>query len=179
MKSTPIQFAARRGFSLTEVFVAASLFAVLSTLLTSMYAGLGRPLLTTAHYCHLDQEANLALASMSQDLSGTLPEGASGDKLKYRLVGRIQPSNAELWLCFDGGTTPNKMPDWAAPDIVIIYRVVDNSLIRLNQSAGTEFVVAQKIDTLRLRDLGTGVEITMTFSCHGVSQSYDMIAKNP
>lgn len=179
MKRTAIQFAARRGFSLTEVFVAASLFAVLATLLASMYAGMGRPLLTTAHYCQLDQEANLALSSLAQDLSGTLPEGASGDKLKYRLVGRIQPSNVELWLCFDGGATPNKLPDWASPDVVIIYRIVDNSLVRLNQTAGTEFVVAHKIDALRLRDLGTGVEIMMDFSCRGVSQSYDLIAKNP
>jgi len=152
---------------------------VLSALLANMWSGMGRPLLTSAHYCQMDQEANLALASLAQDLSGMLPEGLSGGKLKYKLVGRTQPSNVELWLCFDGGDTPNELPDWASPDVVIIYRVVDNSLVRLNQTAGTQFVVAYDIESLRLRDLGTGVEITMGFTCHGVTQSYDLIAKNP
>jgi prepilin-type N-terminal cleavage/methylation domain-containing protein len=179
MKIIQQRLKGRRGFTLTEVFVASSLLAILSALLTSMWTGMGKPLLTTAHYCQIDQEANLVLSSLSQDLSGMLPEGASGDKLKYRLVGRTQPSGTELWLCFDGGDTPNKLPDWASPDIVIIYRVVDNALIRLNQTAGSEFVVAQNIDSIALRDLGTGVEVTISFICHGVSQSYDLIAKNP
>jgi len=179
MRRTRQQLNDRRGFTLTEVFVAISLLALLSALLTSMWTGMGRPLLTTAHYCQIDKEANLALASLSQDLGGMLPEGTSGGKLKYRLVGRTQPSGTELWLCFDGGDTPNKLPDWASPDVVIIYRVVDNQLIRVNQTAGTEFVVAQNIDSIGLRDLGTGVEITMGFTCHGVTQSYDLVAKNP
>jgi prepilin-type N-terminal cleavage/methylation domain-containing protein len=179
MKSKVIKIADRRGFTLTEVFVASSMLAILSALLTSMWTGMGRPILTTAHYCQIDKEAQLALTSLAQDLSGMLPEGTSGGKLKYRLVGRTQPSNVELWLCFDGGDTPNKLPDWNSPDTVIIYRVIDNSLVRLNQTAGTEFIVAHDIEAIGLHDLGTGVEITMDFACHGVSQSYDLIAKNP
>jgi len=179
MNSAQHQAYLRRGFTLTEVLVASSMLAILSALLTSMWTGMGKPLLRTARYCQINQEANLALASLAQDVSGMLPEGTSGGKLKYRLVGRTQPSGTELWLCFDGGDTPNKMPDWASPDVVIIYRIVDNSLIRLNQTAGTEFIVAHDIETLGLRDLGTGIEITMDFTCHGVSQSYDLIAKNP
>jgi prepilin-type N-terminal cleavage/methylation domain-containing protein len=169
----------RRGFTLTEVFVASSMLAILSALLTSMWTGMGKPLLTTAHYCQIDKEAHLALTSLAQDLGGMLPEGTSGDKLKYRLVGKTLQSGSELWLCFDGGDTPNKLPDWASPDVVIIYHVVDNSLIRLNQTAGTEFIVAHDIESLGLGDLGTGVEITMNFACHGVTQSYDLVAKNP
>ena len=171
----------RRGFSLIEVSVTSGLLVLLSMLIGNAWIGLGRPLLNTAHRCRVAEESTLALACLARDLGGCLPgdEGVVGAKSTYTLVGRTQPGGTELWLCFDGGNSPNGVADWVAPDVVISYSVVDHALVRSNQAAGTDFVVARNVDSLALADLGGEVEITLAFTYRAVSQTYTLVAKDP
>jgi prepilin-type N-terminal cleavage/methylation domain-containing protein len=170
-----------RGFSLVEVCVASSLMAILATLLASTWSGFGRPLVDSAIRARLAEEANFALASLAQDLSGSLSngEGRIGRKMNYAFVGRMQPAGSQLWLCFDGGPHPNGTADWNAPDVVISYEVDGNSLIRFDQNAGTSFVVAKNVDSLVVTDLGGQCEIMLTFSYRSYSQTYFLVAQDP
>jgi hypothetical protein len=121
---------ARRGFSLAEVSVASGLLVMLAALLSSAWTGLGRPMLNSAYRSIIAKEAGLALACLARDFGGGLPEGSTGGKLQYQLVGRTQPGGDQLWLCFDGGSAPNGLADWVSPDVVLIYRVIDGALVR-------------------------------------------------
>src|SRR5207302_6267791 len=159
-----------RAFTLVEALVVSSLMAVLAVLLANTWTGLGRPLVAVAARCRLAQEANAAAASLSRDWCGYLAnnEGRLGGKTLYPLLGRLQPRNSELWLCFDGGTTPNGIADWGTPDTVISYQVVSNALVRWDQNAGTTFIVARYVDSLELQDLGGQVVISLTFTYRGL-----------
>ncbi len=157
------------------------LMATLAMLLAETWSGLGRPLAETAARSRLAQEANLALASLARDMGGSLSDSAGriGSKTDSVFVGRMQPGGAQLWLCFDGGANPNGIADWAAPDTVIVYEIVGSSLVRLNQTAGTSFVVARNITSFAVEDLGSECQITLTFAYRNYSQAYQLIALNP
>jgi prepilin-type N-terminal cleavage/methylation domain-containing protein len=171
----------RRGFSLVEVSIVSGLMAVLAVMLANAWSGLGRPLLEAAVRTRLAQEADLALASLSRDLGGYLSDtvGRTGGKATYLFVGRLQPGGSQLWLCFDGGSSPNGQADWAPPDTVISYEVVGNALVRWDQTAGTSFVVARNVNSFQLQDLGNELQISLTLSFRTVSQTYTLIAKDP
>lgn len=171
----------RHGFSVIEVSIASALMVLLSFLISSAWIGLARPLIQTVHRCRIAQESTLAVASLSYDLGGYLPDGPgpTGGKQQYRLVGRSQPGGDELWLCFDGGAVPNGQADWASPDIVVVYQVIDDALVRSISGADADFVAARHVESLELVDLGEELEITLTFAYRGISQTYTFLAKNP
>jgi prepilin-type N-terminal cleavage/methylation domain-containing protein len=170
-----------RGFTLVEVSIVSMLMAMLAMLLAETWRGFGRPMMDTAARSRLAEEANLALASLARDLGGSLSDSAGrlGRKSDSAYVGRMQPGGVQLWICFDGGTTPNGAADWAAPDTVISYEVDGTSLVRLNQTAGTSFVVARNVAAFAVQDLGSECQITLTFAYRNYSQSYQLIAQNP
>jgi hypothetical protein len=129
----------------------------------------------------LAQEANLARASLARDLAGCLSnsEGRIGPKTAYAFVGRMQPSSSQLWLCFDGGASPNGTADWAAPDTVIAYELDGGAFVRRDETAGTRFVVAQNVALFAVEDLGGECQITLTFTYRNYSQTYYLIAQDP
>src|SRR5208282_1706454 len=132
--------------------------------------------------CRLANEANAAAACLARDLCGCLADnqGRLGTKTAYQFVGRMQPGNAQLWLCFDSGTNPNGTADWGPPDTVISYQLVGNAFVRWNQTAGTTFTVAQNVTSFSVQDLGGGqVQITLTFQYLNLTQSYTWIAVDP
>jgi hypothetical protein len=169
----------RRAFSMVEVTISTGLVVMLSMLLSNAWIGLGRPLLQNAARCHIAQEADLALACLSLDLGGCLPEGTAGVKLANQFVGWTYPDNAELMLCFDSATDPNSVADWGLPDTVVVYAVVGNTLVRSNQATGVEYVAAQNVSGLTVEDQSGDLRILLSFSYRGISQTYTMIAKRP
>jgi len=175
------QHGRRPAFTLMEVTIVGALMAFLATLLSLTASGLCRPTADIAARCRVAQEANLAAASLVRDLAGSLanPEGRLGGKALYRFVGRIQPSNTQLWLCFDGGIAPNGIADWGSPDTVIVYELQANQLIRWDQNANTTHTVARNVESLVLQDLGDRVQIQLTFNYRNITQTYTFIARNP
>ncbi len=171
----------RRGFTLLEVTVVSFLLAFLTLLLSATWSGLVRPTADLVHRTRLAQEANLAAASLVRDLAGSLPnpEGRIGTKTQFRFVGRMQPSNNQLWLCFDGSATPNGIADWGSPDTVIIYEVQDNRLVRWDQSSSTSYTVANYVQQLDVQDMGDRVQLKITFQYRGITQTYTLIARDP
>ena len=182
MKKTSPLRRDRRGFTLVEILIVSGLLVLLAVLIADAWAGLGRPLVDVAIQCRLAQEANAAAACFARDLCGSLADtqGRLGTKAACQFVGRMQPGNQQLWLCFDGGTNPNGTANWGPPDTVISYQVAGNTLVRWNQTAGTTFTVAHDVTNLYVQDLGGGqVQITLTFQYRNLTQSYTWIAVDP
>ncbi len=170
----------RRGFSLLEATIVSMFTAILGILVSATWGAFLRPTADIAERCRVAQEATLALASLSRDLSGSYAENSTDSKSKFKLVGRMQPDNSQLRLCFDGGTTPNGTADWAAPDMVVTYYVENNRLIRWDEDSGAIFVVARDVDTLLVEDQGSGqVQIQLTFQFRRITQTYTLIASDP
>jgi prepilin-type N-terminal cleavage/methylation domain-containing protein len=170
----------RRGFTVLEVMVVSGLMALLALLLGKTWYGLVKPTAELAARGRIDQEIGLAAAALTRDLGGSLadPPGRLGPQILYRRVGRLQPGNSQLWLCFDGGDPPNNEADWGPPDVVIVYEVDGDSLVRRDQSNDTTFVVARLVNQMEVLDLGDRVQIRLTFSYRGVTRTYTMVARN-
>jgi hypothetical protein len=181
MNSEKTRRARRRGFSVVEVTVVSGLLVTLAMLLSNAWIGLARPFLEATFQCRLAQEADLALAAFARDLGGSLSDtaGRDGSKALSQFVGWTTPAGSQLWLCFDGGPSPNGIADWGPPDTVISYEVVSNTLVRSNQTAGGSFVVANNVSNLELQNLGGSVQITLTLQYRDVSQTYTLIANSP
>jgi type II secretory pathway component PulJ len=177
----PWRLAPRFGFTVVEVTIVSGFLAVFAVLLAQAWTGLGRPLVSTAARCRVAQEADAAVACLERDLCGYLADnsGRLGKKVLYRFVGRMQPQNSQLWLCFDGGNNPNGVADWGAPDTVIVYQVVGGNLLRTDQTSGTSHTVARYVQQMQAYDLGGSVQIVLTISYRGITQNYNLIAKDP
>jgi hypothetical protein len=164
-----------------ELLIVSAFMAFIALLLSQTWSSLGKSAVDLATRGRINQEANLAAAALTYDLGGSLanPEGRIGTQTQYRWVGRLQPANSELWLCFDGGPAPNGVADWGAPDTVIVYQVQSRQLIRTDQTAGTSVVVARDVDAFAVSDLGDRVQIQLTFKYRNLTRTYTMIARDP
>lgn len=172
----------RHGFTLLEVVIASGLTVFLAVMLSSVWAGVGRPAASLVNRGQLVQEIEFAVATLSRDLGGSVanPAVRLGDKKLGEWVGWSQPDNNQLRLCFDGGPTPNHEADWAAPDTVIVYRLDSDSLVRWDCNANTVFTVAQNVDSLQVTAEGTdSVRIVLSFTYHDLTRTCTIIAKQP
>jgi prepilin-type N-terminal cleavage/methylation domain-containing protein len=173
----------RRGFTVLEVSVATGLLALLAVLISAVWVGFGRPSAEADRRARLATEANLAVAALAADLGGGIAD-ESGRRLEgkalLRYVGRQEPGGSQLWLCFDGGPSPNGMADWGPPDTVIVYQVEGGMLVRQDQNANTSRAVAADVAGFGAEDLGDGrVQITLTLASRDLSETYTFIALDP
>jgi hypothetical protein len=173
--------APRSAFTLVEVTIVSGFLGIFALLLSQTWTGLGRPLVDISARCRVAQEADAAVTSLERDLCGSLADnqGRLGSKTAYQFVGRLQPGNRQLWLCFDSGTNPNGIADWAPPDTVIIYQLVGNNLQRVEQGTGAAYTVARYVQQMQVIDLGSAVQIVLTFTFRNVTQTYNLIAEDP
>jgi type II secretory pathway component PulJ len=172
--------ASRSGFTLAEAVIVSMFTAFLATLISATWSAFVRPTADIAERCRVAQEASLALAALSRDFAGSYSDDPTGDEQKLKLVGRTQPDNSQLRLCFDGGTTPNGIADWAAPDLIVTYYVDSNRLVRWDEDSGTTFIVARDLDSFEATDLGGGqVQLDLTFQFRNINQTYHLIASDP
>jgi len=172
----------RAGFTLLETMLVSGLMAFLVLLASQAWSGFGRPTADVAARCRVAQEARLAVTALAGDLGGGLagPAARTGTKAQLQWVGRMQPSGSQLWLCFDGGPSPNGLADWGPPDTVIVYEVQGDQLVRWDQGAGTGFTVANHVQALGFQDLGGGkLQIQLTFAYRNITRTYTLIARDP
>jgi hypothetical protein len=153
----------RRGFTLVEITVVTGLTVFLAVLLSSVWKNLNVFTTDAVGRGQLIQEMDMAAASLSRDLGGSLPIKASTSSVdadsqrpdQGRWIGWQHPSNSELWLCFDAGACPDGAPDWSGTtDTVIRYFLVPDPdanattqiLVRENRNTSTQFVVARNVN---------------------------------
>jgi type II secretory pathway component PulJ len=172
----------RQGFTVLEATVVSTLMAMLALLLSSAWSAVGRPAAELTGRSQLVQEMDLAIAALSRDLGGSLAEPASrlGTKKQGQWVGWMQPASSQLWLCFDGGTSPDGQPDWGQFDTVIVYQLVSNKLVRWNQGTGATFTVARNVDSMNVTAEGAdAIRIVLSFKYRQLTRTCTLIAKLP
>jgi prepilin-type N-terminal cleavage/methylation domain-containing protein len=169
------------GFTLVEVLLVSGLTSLLALILAGVWSGLGRPLVEAVARGQITREANLAADALARDFGGTLPgtQGCLGGVAEGKLVGRMQPANLVLRLCFDGGPVADGLADWGEPDTVISYEVQDGNLVRWDERSGTTFTVAQNVQQMELAEQGNGVEIKLTFAYHNITRTYTLVGLDP
>ena len=121
----------RAAFTLVEMLLVSTMMTVLAMLLTVTWSALGRPLTDAATRSRICEEANLAAASLARDFGGNLAssDGRLGFPANGKLVGRMQPGDTVLRLCYDSGNFADGLAEWADPDTVISYQVQNGSLV--------------------------------------------------
>jgi type II secretory pathway component PulJ len=168
----------QRAFSLPEVMIAALLSAFLLLMVSGMWSALGRSMAENVADGHVAADAALALETLRRDLSGNLPGANTGEKQQGRLVGRLVVGGEQLRLCFDGAPT-NGEADWTGPDVVVVYELDTDHLVRTDQGTGTVFVVAHGVEQFLVTDEGTGVRIDLSLSRRGASRTYTFVSQDP
>ena len=173
----------RRGFSAIEMAVVSMLTALLSVIMSSVWMNFCKPALEASARCRMALEANLAAASFSRDFGGNLADSAGrvGVPLDGRFTGRMIPASGWLRICYHGGNDTDPLPKWATPDVVISYQLDGNRLIRTDENAGTQVVVATNLTSFSVTDngAGTGVVISMMFALRGLTATYTHVALDP
>jgi prepilin-type N-terminal cleavage/methylation domain-containing protein len=167
----------KHGFTMIELTVATSLTVVLALMLSSSWVMLNRPTASLAAWGQLFQEMDLAVAAITRDLGGSLPEFADtdnflGQKRQGLLLGcrKMNDLNGDhLQLCFDGAD-PDNTADWSmvAGDTVIDYYVDGNTstLVRKNLANNKEFRAASNLDSMTVIDDpndSNNLRVEMTF----------------
>lgn len=164
----------RTGFTLVEVTLACTLTAFLAVLLSTTWALLMRPTADLIVWGQLFQEMDIAVASLARDLGGGQLDyddgGYLGEKRQGQLLEcRTNVAGDRLFLCFDGGLSPNSTADWGGDDTVIEYYVDGNSktLFRRNSThpADPPFTVAKNVDSMTVTSVGSDLQIVLEFKC--------------
>jgi type II secretory pathway pseudopilin PulG len=169
----------RRGFTLVEITLVTGLTVFLAVLLSSVWKSINGFTTDAVGRGQLMQEMDLAVASLSRDLGGSVPILGStsfgiGRPDEGRWVGWQHPTDVELWLCYDGGTCPDGAADWSGTtDTVIRYylapdadtNVTTKVLVRENRSVlpYARFSVARNINSMTVNDDGGFVRIVLQF----------------
>jgi prepilin-type N-terminal cleavage/methylation domain-containing protein len=169
----------RRGFSLIEISVATTLVVMLAMLLSAAWTMLGKPMIQTVALCTIAQEADIALTYLSSDLGGCPPTGPAGDKKSSQFVAWSVPNDNELLLCFDSPTDPNGLAEWAAPDHIIGYQLLNNALVRYDDATGESTVIAQDVQSMNVEIVDDVLQLTLTFKRRDVTQTYNLVAGKP
>lgn len=171
----------RAGFTLLEATVVSGLMAVLAAILSSAWAGFGRPTTDVIARARVVREMSLAVDCLARDFGGSIAnnEGRLGAKKQGAFVGWLLPGSGQLWLCFDGGTEPNGLADWASPDRVIVYMLEGDRLVRWDQNANTTFTAARDLDAMELSLLGGELQVELAFKYRDITRTCTLIVRTP
>ncbi|QDT13320.1 prepilin-type N-terminal cleavage/methylation domain-containing protein [Stieleria marina] len=160
----------RRGFSLLEITIASIISAILVLMASGVAVDISRHMAANIVETQVTAEARLAIESFRRDFAGASPDDLTGDRMEWRLVGRMIPNSQELRLCFDADQ--NATADWVAPDRVIIYSLWDGQLIRSDATTGNTYTVARWVNDI---DFNVGVNeiiITIDFEAGNFTETY-------
>jgi prepilin-type N-terminal cleavage/methylation domain-containing protein len=153
----------RKGFTLLELLVVSILVVMLMLITTQFWTWFSPSIAEMVAREHLLREARIAMQSLAADF---------GSVVGVTLIGTDR-----IILCKDSGDLPNGLADWAAPDILVDYAFVDNTL-RRSDSAGADFTVADCVSNFTA-DPGPPLTITLEFQGKGDSRSLVFMWSEP
>lgn len=171
----------RRGFSLIELCVASGLTAMLGGLMISAWSTFGKPATDVIIRSTIATEIEAVSAALADDLGGGLhtEAGRTGPKENGQLVGWMAPSGTEIWLCFDGGESPNSAADWQSPDTIVSYSLIGGNLVRWDQTADVSNIVGRHVETFSALLQSDRLRIDLGFLHRSVRRSISLEAIKP
>jgi prepilin-type N-terminal cleavage/methylation domain-containing protein len=166
----------RRGFSLTELIVAAVLAGLLMSLLAISWVAFGRPALEVEARARIVQEGILAAQSIACDLGGFLADtpGRTGTLAQYDFVDWNLSNSGVFLLNFQGANVGDV--------IVITYQLSGNQLIRTNSSTGVTTTIAKYVTAFSVvsnPDNSSQALIQITIAFRYFSANYTLIGVPP
>jgi type II secretory pathway component PulJ len=154
--------------------------AVLALVISTAWSDVGRTAVDLIARTQVLQEMDMAVATLSRDLGGSLanPNGRLNGKTQGQLVG-VRTVSGQLQLCYHGGSTPAGQPQWAPPDATIIYQLSGNALMRSDGSTTPEFTVARNVTAMNITQDQTFIYIGLTFTFRTLTHTCTLIARLP
>jgi len=154
----------RRGFTLIELMVVSILMAIVVLITSQFWRWFSPSVAEMIGREHILGEARIAMQNLAADFGSA--------------VGAVAVGNNRLMLCKDSGDFPNGLADWAAPDVLVDYYLVDGTLQRSDLSTGAEFAVADGISNFTVEQ-GPPLRITMGLQRKGASRQLVFIWSTP
>jgi type II secretory pathway pseudopilin PulG len=156
-------FPRRSAFTLLEVMIVGLLLSMLALFLSGMWSAFGPAVADITRSARYAQDLQLAVESLRRDLSGSLVDLKTGSIQRGQLVGWFEHGQDELHLCFDGEPTDGAAA-WAAPDIVVRYRVEGGQLVRWDSQTSQSMIVASHVRQLDIGAYETRVDVKLEFA---------------
>ena len=155
-----------KGFTFVELLLVSILMTGVTVLIAQTWRYLAVDILDLRARARLSQELRIAAESISQDMGA--------------VVAATPVGGDSVLLCQDSGPTPNGLADWADPDIVVQYYLSGGKLIRANQSAGTEIVIAGDVSSFTVENLaGSLVRMILEVQRRGVTRQVTFLWSSP
>lgn len=170
MQRTKSKRANRSGISLLEVTIGALMAGTVAIMASSVAFDVTRHMVDNIAETQVATEARMAIESFRRDFGGSSPDLRTGQRNRWRLVGRLVPSVDELRLCFDADQDASA--DWIAPDRVITYSLDGDRLVRTDAISGNTFTVARYVDDVQFVTGGGRIDISIDFAFGGFTETY-------
>src|SRR5271166_299813 len=131
----------RRGFTITEMVIAAFLTAFLALLLATAVATFARPAAEVDGRTRLALEASLAAEALARDLSGYLADnsGVPGTLAQYQFYNWYTSSDGSMLFLNYQGTSPGP------PYVLVTYQQQNYGLVRTLSNPVQSVVVASHV----------------------------------
>ena len=168
----------RRGFSVLEVSIVAALSGFLFLMISSVWVGFGRSLADSIAQAKVVSESEMALHTIRRDFRGSLPGTEQGRRDAGLLVGMLVSGSDQVLLCYDSDS-PNGVADWAAPDRVVRYELTGGQLLRVDQTTGNVFVVANHVQDFQVTKLANSTRIVLGLAYRDFARQYILHIQYP
>ncbi len=143
------------GFTILELLVVSILMVIVMMIITQFWRWVLPSITDMSARWQVLRENRITMQNLAFDF---------GSAVGFVLVGTDR-----IMICQDRGDFPNGLADWADPDIIVDYSLVNNKLMRSDLSTGMEVTVADYISNFEVEQLSpTLVRITLELSCRNI-----------
>jgi prepilin-type N-terminal cleavage/methylation domain-containing protein len=159
-------FRRKAGFTILELLVVSILMTIVVLITSQFWRWFSPNVSFMISRGHILREAQVAKENLAADFGSAV--GVSG-------VGENG-----LLICKDAGDYPNGIADWTAPDVMVNYSLVENSLQRNDLSTGSVFTIADCISNLTVEQISpTIMRITLEFAQGGADRELVLLWSSP
>ncbi len=145
------------GFTILELMVVSILMTIVVLITAQFWRWFSPNVSFMIARGHILREARVAMENLAADFGSA--------------VGASSVSGSGLLICKDSGDYPNGIADWTAPDVMVDYSIVNNTLQRNDLSTGSVFTIADCISNITVEQVSpTLLSITLEFSKGGADR---------
>jgi len=154
------------GFTILELMVVSILMTIVVLITAQFWRWFSPNVSFMISRGHILREARVAMENLAADFGSAVGASAVGEN--------------GLLICKDSGDYPNGIADWTAPDVMVDYSIVNNSLQRNDLSTGSVFTIADCISDLTVEQVSpTLLRITLEFAQAGADRELVFLWSTP
>ena len=137
----------KAGFTILELLVVSILMTIVVLITSQFWRWFSPNVSFMIARGHILREAQVAKENLAADFGSAVGVSSVGEN--------------GLLICKDSGDYPNGIADWTAPDVMVDYSLVENSLQRNDLSTGSVFTIADCISNLTVEQLSPTLRFEM------------------